>query len=74
MTRPEKLALLRELVSTASAVRDLVRDSELADATILTYRRMQEACNLLTVDHVQWGGEGDLYIGPGPCDPGRRAA
>lgn len=72
MTRPEKLALLRELVSTASAVRDLVRDSEVADGDLTTYNRLLDLAVMLHADREQWGPENDILVPS--CDPGRRSA
>jgi hypothetical protein len=47
MSRAEKFIALRELVSIAQSAGDLIRDSEIAEASIQTYRRMAELVDAL---------------------------
>ena len=53
MTRASRLEAIRELVSIAQSTRDLIRDSEYADASAETYVRMRNIAHVLMGEAIE---------------------
>lgn len=59
MTRDEKLKILREVRDIASSAVSLLRESEYADASLVSYDRMRTLCDVLAAstacDEIEQG-------------------